>query len=242
MSYAAAPTSITDLWKTARAWLDEALNSFGGAHTIRQTLDRALRGAIKRRVQALEILAMKLLLVEAAKLAPRPAASGRAAAACCGESRTGPAVDPARPETWRVSFRLQIPPEPPPPDLGPRIRSLGPSRFIRAVVVDAATMANKLARIAAWRAAPRGAEANERAKAERLARRFEALRRVIANPAPRARRLRRKLLALKRHASAAARRIARRAPPKRQLDPLFLERAEYAASCFMPAFFAVDSS
>jgi hypothetical protein len=172
----------------------------------------------------------------------RRVAPERAAAACSGEKRTAPVVDLARPETWRVSFRLQIPPEPPPPDIGPRIRSLGPSRFIRAVVVDAATMAKKLARIAALRAAPRGAEANERAKAERLARRFEALRRVIADPAPRARRLKRKLLALERRAFAAARRIALRAPPKRQIDPLFHERAECAASCASPAFFTPDSS
>jgi hypothetical protein len=242
MNYTAGPTPITDLWKTARAWFDGALNAFGGPQTILRALDRALRGAIKRRLKALEILAMKLLLVEAAKLTPRPVAPARAAAACSGEKRTAPAIDPARPETWRVSFQLQILPEPPPPDIGPRIRNLGSSRFIRAVVVDAATMANKLARLAALRAAPRGGEAGGRAKAERLARRFEALRRVIANPLPHARRLKRRLLALERHAFAAAQRIAVRAPPKRQVDPLFHERAEYAASCLTPAFFTPDSS
>lgn len=75
-----------------------------------------------------------------------------------------------------------------------------------------------------------------RAKATKLARRFEALLRVFANPTPRARRLKQKLQALKHRALAAARRVANAKPPQRQLDPLLNERARYAAQFAVPAF------
>ncbi|MBK8542817.1 MAG: hypothetical protein IPL62_04125 [Caulobacteraceae bacterium] len=143
------------------------------------------------------------------------------------------ADDPARPETWRVAFQLQIPPEPKGAP-GPRIRYLGPSRFIRATVVSA-KMLEKLERLIAAHLNS-SADDRIRAKAARLARRFEALRRVFANPLPRARRLKQKLQALKRRAFAAANRIANLKPPRRQLDPLLNERAEYAARHAVPAF------
>lgn len=235
-----APTPIADLWKFARAWLTETLNTFGGPQTIQRTFDRIARRAIKRQLQALEVLVMKLLLVEAAKLRPHAVATQRIARR--GQGRVAHAADLNRPETWRVCFQLHIPPEPPEPkNTGPRFRSLAPSRFIRAVVLDAKALAKTLAHMAALRAKSTS-EARERAKAERLARRFEALRRVFADPLPRARRLKQKLWALKRSAFAAAKRIAVLKPPQRQLDPILHERAEYAAQHVTRAFVAADSS
>lgn len=232
MTNFSAPTPITELWRIARAFLTDALNAFGGPQTIRQTLDRITHRAIKRQLKALEMLALKLLLIEAVNRTPLAITPRRTKP--IEQGRTAPATDPARPETWRVCFQLHIPPKPE-DNSGPRIRSLGPSLFIRAAVIDAKTMAKKLAFMAAARL-KRSDEARARIRAERLARRFEALRRVFANPAPSARRLKRKLLALKRESFAAARRIAALKPPQRQLDPLFQERAQYAAQFAVPAF------
>ncbi|MBX3428605.1 MAG: hypothetical protein KF779_03370 [Hyphomonadaceae bacterium] len=231
MNNFSAPTPISDLWRIARAFLTEALNAFGGPQTIRQTLDLIARSAIKRQLQALETLAMKLLLIEAVKL---PAQTQRAHTVPKGKGRTTrTADDPARPETWSVAFQLQIPPEPKGAP-GPRIRYLGASGFIRAKVVSA-KMLEKLERLVAAHLSTSG-EDRVRAKATKLARRFEALRRVFANPLPRARRLKQKLQALKRRAFAAAIRIAKHKPPQRQLDPLLSERAHYAAQFAVPAF------
>ncbi|MEZ5958860.1 MAG: hypothetical protein R3C30_00340 [Hyphomonadaceae bacterium] len=236
MSKFTAPTPITELWKTARAWLAEALDVFGGPHRIQHTLDRITQRTIKRQLQALQILAMKLLLIAAAHLAPSESKMRRMPRR--GQGRLARIIDPARPETWRVSFYLHIPPEPEDTS-APRIRSLGPSRFIRAIVLDAKAITKRLAFLAAPRAS---CEARAQANAERLARRFEALRRIFANPMPSARRLKRKLLARKRGAFAAAARIAALKPPRRQLDPVLLDRAEYAAQFATPAFAAFDSS
>lgn len=232
-----APAPIATLWQTARAWFTDALASFGGPQTIRQTLDSIARRAIRRQLRALETLVMKLLLIEAAKLAPLLTQHARTAPS--REGRTTHAADPAQPETWRVCYQIHIPPEPE-ANTAPRIRSLGPSPFIRAIVLDAKALQQKLAHMAAMRAA-NTSEARAHANAEKLARRFEALRRVFANPLPRARRLKRKLLALKHGAFAAAKRIALSKPTRRQGDPIFEDRAEYAARHVMPAF-ASDSS
>lgn len=238
MQIFSAPTPIADLWRTARAWFTEALDVFGGPHTIRLTFAASARRTIARQLQALETLAMKLLLIEAAALPPLAARTQRAARTKQG--RAIRATDPARPETWRVSFRLQIPPEPT-DKTAPRFRSLGPSRFIRAVVLDPKALAKKLALLSNLRA-KRDDETRAHASAEKLARRCEALRRVFANPAPSARRLKRKLLALKQRSFAAATRIANLRPPPRQLDPTLHERTEYAAQHATPAFAAFDSS
>lgn len=231
-----APTPIADLWRTARAWFTDALASLGGPQTIRQTLDRVARRAIRRQLKALETLVMKLLLIEAAKLAPLPMRHARTAPS--GQGRTAHDADPAQPETWRVCYQIHIPPEPE-TTTAPHIRSLGPSPFIRAIVLDAKTLQQKLAHMAAMRAA-NASEARAHANAEKLARRFEALRRVFANPLPRARRLKRKLLALKQRAFAAAKRIALSKPTPRQGDAIFEDRAQYAARHVMAAF-AFDS-
>ena len=76
-----APTPIADLWKIARAVLADALDAFGGPQKIQLTFDRIARRAIRRQLKALEILVMKLLLIEAAKL---PAAKNRKKNSACG--------------------------------------------------------------------------------------------------------------------------------------------------------------
>lgn len=111
---------------------------------------------------------MKLLLIEAVKLRPLAVATQRASAVRRGPGRAAHSADLNRPETWRVCFQLHIPPEPPEPkNTGPRFRSLAPSRFIRAIVVDAKALAKTLAHMAAMRAKSTG-EAREHANAEKL--------------------------------------------------------------------------
>jgi len=179
-----APTPISELWRIARAFLADALDAFGGPQTICQTFDRIAHRAIKRQLKALEMVALKLLLIEAVNRTPLAIAPRRAKP--IEQGRTAPATDPARPETWRVCFQLHIPPKPE-DNSGPHIRSLGPSRFIRATILDAKALAKKLAFMPAR--VQRSDKARASLRAERLARRFEALRRVFANPAPSARRL-----------------------------------------------------
>lgn len=236
-----APTPIVDLWTYARALLADCLDAFGGPQTIQRTFDCNARRAIKRQLKALETLVMKLLLIEAANLAPLAVAARHALPTPSGQGRAASAADSERPETWRVCYQIHIPPAPQQADTALRLRSLAPSRFIRAVVVDGKAQAQMLAHMAALRAKSTS-EARTHASAERLARRFEALRRVFANPLPRARRLKQKLFALKRRALDAAKRIAVLKPPPRQLDPIFDERAAYAARHAAPAFAASDSS
>jgi hypothetical protein len=206
---------IAKLWQIARALVSAAIHAFGAPDEVARTLSRFARHALARRLRALETLAMKLLLVEAARVPPVPPASSRHAnAKTIAARRTDIAgckpvarpADPARPETWRVRFELRIP--------RAHERAAQPRR--------------PSARMAALRACAPDM-ARERAKAEKLARRLEALRRVVADPLPRARRLRRKLLALKAHAYDTGLRIAFRRPPHNELNPILHERAEFAA-------------
>ena len=219
---------IAKLWRIARALMSEAMRAFGAPAEVARTLSRFARHALARRLRALETLAMKLLLVEAARLAVPPASSRHANAQTMAAKRTDiagckPALrpDPARPETWRVRFELRIPSE-------------------RADDCPAKPK-QPSARMAALRArAPD--MARERAKAEKLARRLEALRRVVADPLPRARRLRRKLLALKAAAYDTGLRIAFRRPPHNELNPILHARAEFAACSAVHALVAAPDS
>jgi hypothetical protein len=218
---------IAKLWMIARALVCDAIHAFGAPAEVARTLSRFARHALARRLRALETLAMKLLLVEAARLAPVPPASSRHAnAKTIAARRTDagwkpavPPADPARPETWRVRFELRI----------PRAHE------------RAAQPKQPSARMAALGGAAPDT-ARERAKAEKLARRLEALRRVVADPLPRARRLRRKLLALKAHAYDTGLRIAFRRPPHNQLNPILHERAEFAACAAIHALVAAPDT
>jgi hypothetical protein len=207
---------IARLWQIARAWLIAAMHAFGDPVAVAATFSPFARQALARRLRALETFALKLLLVEAARLAPpgrqRAAASTVAARrADIAGGKPAPQPDPARPETWRVRFELRIPGDTP---VAPHTSAAPESQ---------------------QRSAPRAPAvrdpARERAKAEKLARRLEALRRVVADPLSRARRLKRKLMALGARAYDAAMRIAVRRPPHHELNPIIHARAEFAA-CF----------
>jgi hypothetical protein len=198
---------IAELWREARAWLAAALRDFRGAAEIARTLAHEARAAIRRRLLMIESLVMKLLLIEAARLAPVPPASirQRRAEAACGagiQSKAAgwkPAVrreDPARPETWRVRFHLRN------ASGLQRKRARDPMRPGRLARLRVKSDADPAAR--------------DQAKAIRLARRFESLRRVLADPRRAIKRLATLLRALGRNAHAVARRIALAHPPRAQ--------------------------
>lgn len=237
------------LWKIARAWLADAIHAFGPPAEVAAILAGHARRAVKRRIKALETLVMKLLLIEASRLTFKPARRERRAAAPASPPSAPPPLDLARPETWRVHFVLRIPapqrpPRTPRPSSGPRIRDLGRPLLVRDIwrdqVRDAHMHQLALARAARFIAD----EPRERARSHALARRFEALKRVIANPAPYARRLLLKLNAHK-HAYDAAMRVAMRPPPRKQLNPVVFQNAEFHACTAVAAVLAparMDSS
>jgi hypothetical protein len=218
---ALSPDPIADLWREAHAWLAAALRDFRGAAEIARTLVHEARAAIRRRLMLLESLVMKLLLIEAARLPPVPPASsspgrsrsgfasakpGRQANSCTAAENQSkaagwkPAIrleDPARPETWRVRFHLR--------------NASDPQRKRAAIPFHARCMARL--RAAAHQEA---AVARDQAKAIRLARRFESLRRVLADPRRAIKRLALRLRGLGNAARAVARCIALAHPPRAQ--------------------------
>ncbi|MGH6949443.1 MAG: hypothetical protein ACREH4_01080 [Vitreimonas sp.] len=245
-----APDPIADeLWRAARAWLAEALREVVSPVEIARTLARKARAAIKRRLARIEILLAKLLLIEAVRhpswsAGLRPACASESTALARGVTHTHAArcaksdpdrgacvslrnpEDPANPETWRVRFSLRIPREHPRVAGGPRVRDLGPALFVRDI----------------WRENTRRAlvdrlrrpiPANAQLKARELARRFEAVRRVLVDPRRAIAVLARKLQSLRKRARAFARRIAfARAPRAKPLRATFvnaLAHAHYAS-------------
>jgi hypothetical protein len=196
------------LWRDARAWLAAMLADFISPAHVARAFARRARAVFRQRLQMLESLVTKLLLIEAASLrllpGRRKAASrepmSKSAAAeaarpalqllpsafmgpgfgAARRSKSGCQEHPAHSATWRVRFHARI----------PRRR-------------EGAAAAARRARL---QPAPEAIRA--RADARRLARRFEALRRVIADPRAAIIALARKLSALGAAAYAAARRIA----------------------------------
>jgi hypothetical protein len=245
------------LWRIARVWLTDTVHAFGAPPAIARELARHVRRALTRRVKALEILLMKLLLVQAADLSAVTRTHAQQAAKSCAPSRRAcvspqeharaapHAHNPDQSETWRVRFILRIPPEPRVQTRaidGPRVRRLGPPLLVREAFAARAQHALHV-RMAALSAARFNPSAiRERAKAEKLARRFEALIRAMADPAPYARRLKRKLALLAHQAYDAATRIAcRRPPPSRLYDAAVDRRATYESGARIPKAIA-DSS
>jgi hypothetical protein len=222
--FAADP--ISALWTSLRSWLADALDECGPPAEVAAALARKARAAIRRRLAALETLLMKLLLIEAVRRTPDWRAPSAACRAKPGASGAAKAAAPARakedqsnPGTWRVRFRLRIPRDPqrPPParprDIGgPRIRDLGRPLLVRDIWREQA----RRALIARLHPKPDAAADQRRAEAKalKLARRFEALRRVIADPRRAVAALVRKLRALAAAAFAAARRIVFAQPPR----------------------------
>ncbi|MGH6950177.1 MAG: hypothetical protein ACREH4_04860, partial [Vitreimonas sp.] len=222
-----------------------------------RTLARKARAVIKRRLARIELLLAKLLLIEAVRHALSHPFPGRGAAAGPGpmnakragkapapapqrhctadmapglgaarQSGNGCVEDPANPETWRVRFCPRIPREHPRAAGGPRVRDLGPALFVRDI----------------WRENKRRAlvdrlrqpiPANAHLKAHALARRFEAVRRVLTDPRRAIAALARKLQSLGKRARAFARRIAfaraPRAKPTRATFVNALAHAHYAS-------------
>lgn len=190
--------NLVPLWVRLRASFARAVATTGGAARIaaHASLAAELRREIYSWIALFEQLVRRLLFAEAARLAYAPhslieAASRKSASA----SRAPPpnnahrkapsAPDTQNPETWSVRFALAPPRDPRavPEARAPRIRALwGPS--------PAPTPS---------RGAP--APSGERNAPLHLARRFEALRRVLLDPAPHARRL-----------AALMRRLVRRYP------------------------------
>ena len=205
-SAVSAPT-IADLWRTLRAWLADALRR--GPAAVARLVTRQAQNAVARRLRMIESLLLKLLLVEAAQLHPFPgrgeaaspgpinADAGEQAAAnaarrlhatvsmgpglgAARQSGNGWVEDPANSKTWRVRFR-------------PRLRGLLPKPPRPRAAPHARTVA---------------APPNPVLRARKLARRLEALRRVIAQPRRAVAALARRLHALGAAARAVAHAIA----------------------------------
>jgi hypothetical protein len=195
---AIAPPLTEPLWTRVRAMFARAVAALGDAAAIAalDILPRPLRRQIVAWLCPLEHIVRKLLLAEAAQLrcspgwsaglrpafaqVPQTRSAALRAACAAGAARSKPSrvFDPSRPHTWPARFAFALPRDPlaVPDARAPRIRALWgptppppppPTRSPRAT--------------------------NETDAPFRLARRFEALRRVLENPRPHAERLARVL-------------------------------------------------
>jgi len=216
----APPPSSTPIWDRLRATFDRVIAAVGApaAIVLLSLTTRRARYNIVRQLLALECLVRRLLLAEAAALAPPEAERGprlitipmRApglvtplnhAPRRTSRSRPRP-IDPARPETWSAQFSLSLPRDPSVPldRNAPRIRALW-------------------GRNAPPAPPPELTPRNRRPASFLLARRFEAIRRVLNDPAPHARRL---ALAQRRamaRSPEVARRYALMSPRRPSYDP-----------------------
>jgi hypothetical protein len=197
---------------------------------VAQAVAREAYAAARRRIAFLEAFVLKLLLIEAARIPHHHPFPGRGAAACPGPMNTsarergaaqaahrvhatesmgrGPGAarqsgkgrveDRANPATWRVRFHARLAPLQPRPDPPTSARlHLRPDPNAR------------------------------QAKALALARRFEALRRIIADPRRAAAALARRLTRLGPRAEHFAHRIAL-ASPRQGGGPTFAEATVFA--------------
>lgn len=208
-----ASLTAENLWTRARAMFARALAALGDPAAIAAiaTLPSALRRRIVAWLAPLEHIVRKLLLAEAAQMRAAPtwtaALQARIAAPAC--AREGASEDarsnsnPSTPETWSVRFALSLPRDPRivADAHAPRIRSLwddGPVATRRPSPVRQATAEDG---------------------AVRLARRLEALRRVLENPRPHALRLARLLKRAIRRFPEVARRYWLSPPRSGDYDP-----------------------
>jgi hypothetical protein len=206
-----ASLSQPALWTRARASFVRAVDAIGAPAAIAaiDALTHTLRRTIAGCVLRLEHVVRKLLLAEAAALKSSPAwtaspparigaalerrsAALRAACAAGAARSNASKLDPSRPETWPARFSFALPRDPlaVPEARAPHVRAL-------------------------WGATPTPPPSPARPKprseedtsALRLARRFEALRRVLENPIPHAERLARVLTRVVRRFPEIARRF-----------------------------------
>jgi hypothetical protein len=128
---------------------------------------------------------------------------------------------------------VRVPPDPqrpahaPPRDTGgPRVRDLGRPLLVRDIWREQAR--RRLIERLHPKPDAEAAHRRNHAKARTLARRFEALRRVLADPRRAVARLARMLCKLGQAAYAAARRIALAPPPRaKRLGPTFANAIVY---------------
>ena len=166
-----------------------ALKALGGAQRIAALgkLTPKMRCEIVAFIAPLEHVVRKLLFVEAARL-PRPDVRPipivRRPAAFRAAATSARQLDPTRPETWPVQYSLSPPRDPHivPDHRAPRIRT------VDSVIILTPSR----------RKPPPPPPRAPVSPAFNLARRFEALRRVLKNPTPTARRLARLLVRLRR--------------------------------------------
>jgi len=179
-SIAAAPSlTVEPLWARTRASFARAVAAIGAPVAIAALglLTRALRRAIVGRVARLEFLVRRLLLAEATAIGRSESTRAPAqkhTSAAQTPTRAAPRIDYARPETWQARFAFAAPRDPRaiPDSQAPSIRDLwGPTPPPAPPPVR------------------RRPAHNEEESTFRLARRFEAVRRVLENPLPYARRL-----------------------------------------------------
>ena len=187
MNAAASPPTNTALWDRLRATFARVIAVIGApaAIALLSLSTRSTRLSILRQLFMLESLVRKLLFAELAALAAAPAdrsprlthipvRPGLVIVNPAGKRtpRQPRPLDLAHPETWSAPFALALPRD---------------SRLVRD---------RNAPRIRAlWGASPRPVEPPPRAPQRRrstplrIARRFEALRRVLNDPAPHVRRL-----------------------------------------------------
>ena len=201
-----------DLWAHARRLLADALRASGGPAAIARALAEAARAAFKRQLARLESLLMKLLLIEASKRAAEPPAPRARTAACADRA---PTQAPPEDPADPETWRVRFHPRlPRPPQQG---ASAPPPA----------------------RATP---ESRAQRKAHRLARRFEAIRRVIAAPQRAISTVARRLSALGAGAFAAARRIALARPPGGEAEGMIHADATVRACDLLFLWQGEDSS
>lgn len=200
----------------------------GGATAIAAItlMTGALRREIVRWLDSLEHVTRKLLLAEAARFArdeARPLVRRsmrlQAIAATCAPTGLRSNFDREAPETWLVRFSLAPPRDPRaiPDRRAPRIRALwgdAPAACLE-------------------RPAPPAAHSRE--KALHLARRFEAVRRVLEDPTPVARRLARLLARAVRRFPEIVKHYAMAPARTNACDPL---DPRLCIDAFVPAFCA----
>ena len=234
MTNASHPTDpIAQLWRHARAWLAEMLCDFISPAHVARTIAHHARIAFHKRLQLLELLVLKLLLIEAARVfqarpcKPMPAGSQRSSAIGSPEPSTV-AVAAQRTEDRRLPARLG---EAETASLRRRAHAEHPDLPITWRVRFHTPGRRQNTPAPTLRAPPR-APACAQTLALRLARRFEALRRVIADPRRAIAALARKLHALAGAARAFAHAIAL-ASPRQGGGLLFANAIVYARDASM---------
>ncbi len=182
------PPATTPLWARLRALFGRVIAAIGAPALIAAlTLAPGMRTGIVRQLALVELLARKLLLAEAAALAPATAPRGPRLVeinlAASGlytptqiRRRTRArssvrAIDPANPETWSARFALAIP------------------RDERAVQDRRAPRIRALWGATTTPHAPEPAPRQHTSEAFRIARRAEALRRMLNDPTSHVQRL-----------------------------------------------------